>query len=473
MTPSNTINCQQLEDSINQDILSSTVNCDKYSYEKCVEWINARGLEKVCLQFPDSLLSESAKIAINIEELLKKNVYILGDTTCGSCCIDEVAANHIGADGVIHFGHACLNPTSRLPVFHILPKNNINIQAFIDKFQQFFTDNNEKILLFYSVYYANSIETIWNILKDKYPNLVLTTLNCKSNVDFVDTKNATSAIISGRSWILNDDTCLEDYHGVFIGDNDKTLASLAMSIPTKTWQYTVDDELKTFEVTKNPWLRRRRFLVEKLKDANTVGIVVATLGIKDYMQALSNIKNILKQKNKKSYVFSVGKPNPSKLANFPEVDAFVVIACPENDIFDSKDYYKPMLTPFEVELAFNNSRSFTTNYCLDFRQLLPGGFNYVEFKPTDDSDVSMLSNEIRNTNKITCTIDKMDTVACKADGTVAIGKSGANFLLNRSWQGLEQKLGENNIEIATKGRSGLPTSYDNEPVKNNNQLTDK
>lgn len=102
-------------------------------------------------------MSESAKIAINIEELLKKNVYILGDTTCGSCCIDEVAANHIGADGVIHFGHACLNPTSRLPVFHILPKNNINIQAFIDKFQQFFTDNNEKILLFYSVYYANSI----------------------------------------------------------------------------------------------------------------------------------------------------------------------------------------------------------------------------------------------------------------------------------------------------------------------------
>lgn len=147
----------------------------------------------------------------------------------------------------------------------------------------------------------------------------MTTLNCKSNVDFVDTKNETSAVISGRSWILNDDTCLEDYHGVFIGDNDKTLASLAMSIPTKTWQYTVGDELKPFEVTKSPWLRRRRFLVEKLKDANTVGIVVATLGIKDYMKALSNIKNILKQKNKKSYVFSVGKPNPSKLANFPEV----------------------------------------------------------------------------------------------------------------------------------------------------------
>ena len=25
-----------------------------------------------------------------------------------SCCVDEVAAEHIGADGIIHFGHACL-----------------------------------------------------------------------------------------------------------------------------------------------------------------------------------------------------------------------------------------------------------------------------------------------------------------------------------------------------------------------------
>lgn len=89
--------------------------------------------------------------------MLEKKVYILGDTTCGSCCIDEVAANHIGADGVVHFGHACLNPTSRLPVFHILPKKELDIPAFVETFKQFFNNTDEKILFFYSVNYADSI----------------------------------------------------------------------------------------------------------------------------------------------------------------------------------------------------------------------------------------------------------------------------------------------------------------------------
>ena len=38
-------------------------------------------------------------------------VSILGDTSYGECCVDEVAAEHIGADGLIHFGNACLTPT--------------------------------------------------------------------------------------------------------------------------------------------------------------------------------------------------------------------------------------------------------------------------------------------------------------------------------------------------------------------------
>jgi diphthamide biosynthesis protein 2 len=38
-------------------------------------------------------------------------VSILGDTSYGECCVDEVAAEHIEADAVIHFGNACLTPT--------------------------------------------------------------------------------------------------------------------------------------------------------------------------------------------------------------------------------------------------------------------------------------------------------------------------------------------------------------------------
>jgi len=78
---------------------------------------------QVALQFPDHLLPHSVQIAITLSQQNEQcKIYILGDTSYGrylisnytlviihySCCVDEVAAEHVGADGIIHFGHACL-----------------------------------------------------------------------------------------------------------------------------------------------------------------------------------------------------------------------------------------------------------------------------------------------------------------------------------------------------------------------------
>ena len=107
----------------------------------------------------------------------------------------------------------------------------------------------------------------------------------------------------------------------FLGPNGKTLGNLAMTIPAKTWFYSEGGEIKTFEALNTPWIKRRRFLVEKLKDAKVVAIVVATLGIKNYLRIINTLKSTLKKVNKKTYMLSVGKINPPKLANFPEVRA--------------------------------------------------------------------------------------------------------------------------------------------------------
>jgi diphthamide biosynthesis protein 2 len=68
----------------------------------------------------------------------------------------------------------------------------------------------------------------------------------------------------------------------------------------------------------------------------------------------------------------VGKLNPAKLANFPEIDVYTLIACPENSLLDSRDFYRPVITPFELEVALNSNRQWTGDYTTDFRQLLPG-----------------------------------------------------------------------------------------------------
>lgn len=75
---------------------------------------------------------------------------------------------------------------------------------------------------------------------------------------------------------------------------------------------------------------------------------------------------------KKYYTFVVGKLNPSKLANFPEIDCYTIVACSENSLIDCKDFYRPVITPFELEVALNSARSWTGDYITDFQQLLPG-----------------------------------------------------------------------------------------------------
>ncbi|XP_026297533.1 2-(3-amino-3-carboxypropyl)histidine synthase subunit 2 [Apis mellifera] len=437
---------------------------DFYEMEKCSKWIDAHNLNKVCLQFPDNLLSDSVEIALRLENYVNKKVYILGDTSYGSCCVDEIAAQHINADSIIHFGHACLNPTIRLPVFHVLPKQEIDIIEITNKFRLNFIDQFERILFFYDIAYAHKTESIYKILNPIYKNLIFTSLNCTSNVEFTDNKDNSSTIILGRCFKLDKEYKLEDYVAFFLGNDGRTFITLAMTISAKKWYY-FDNNIIEYKILNTSWLKRRRFVVEKLKDAKVVAIVVATLGIKDYLKIITMIKDILKEKKKKSYILSVGKINPEKLANFPEIDAFVAITCPENEIFDSREFLKPILMPYEVELAFNISREYYTQYCMDFRQILPGGINYIDFKTSTDSDISLITGNLRNYDENASYINKMNTlVISNTSDIVAIGKAGAEFLNNRSWKGVEQRLGKDAVHAAEIGRYGLPNCYENEPI---------
>lgn len=90
-------------------------------------------------------------------------------------------------------------------------------------------------------------------------------------------------------------------------------------ILAKEW-YSLDpvsSKLEHHEETT--WFKRRRFLVEKCRDANVVGILVCKLAGDQTKDIISRMKELCKINGKKSYIVSVGKPNVAKLANFPEV----------------------------------------------------------------------------------------------------------------------------------------------------------
>ena len=81
---------------------------------------------------------------------------------------------------------------------------------------------------------------------------------------------------------------------------------------------------------------RRYAVVQKARDADVFGILVGTLGVAQYLPLIARLRGMLARAQKKSYTLTVGKLNPAKLANFPDVGAFVLVACPQTSLVDSR-----------------------------------------------------------------------------------------------------------------------------------------
>ena len=217
---------------------------------------------------------------------------------------------------------------------------------------------------------------------ETFSNMIVSTLNFpdSSQHDLEDTaaldgttsKNLLSKC--GRTIDLPEGATLEECVMCYIGAEGATLTNLLMTF-NKCPFYTYDPlkGVARHETTNvNRMLMRRFYLIEKARDADIVGILVGTLGVLDYLTAIRRMKQLIRAAGKKSYMFVVGKLNVAKLANLMEIDVFVHVACAENTLVDSSEFYKPVVTPYELDVACNTAQQWTGNYVTDFRELLPG-----------------------------------------------------------------------------------------------------
>lgn len=68
-----------------------------------------------------------------------------------------------------------------------------------------------------------------------------------------------------------------------------------------------------------------------------LSIVILTINEPaSYLPLIAYLRQVLANAHKKAYTISVGKLNPAKLANFAEIECFVLVACPENSLLDAK-----------------------------------------------------------------------------------------------------------------------------------------
>ena len=377
-----------------------------YEIERTIAEIRKKGFTKVALQFPDIMLPDAPsvfealskglnphtsisnqhnpqstesnrlvqgmeKMDVTAEQLPVVRLYILADTSYGACCVDEIAAEHISADAVVHYGRACLSPTAKMPVIHIFTIQQLQDQAsLIQDFENFYVDHQAKVILMADVTYQYHLRGIVAVLQSRgYSNIFMTNII-----------HDPSSLLPNRTIpdeVQGDPIKLRAWQLFHVSNPPEalllTLASRLASVRIYPASATHDERSREpFLASTSRALNRRYALLTSVNTASIFGILINTLSVKNYLHIVEYVKSQVQAAGKKCYTFVVGKVNAAKVANFSEIGAWVVIGCWESSLIDSQDFWRPILTPFELGLALkgDDERVWTGEWSSDFQSIL-------------------------------------------------------------------------------------------------------
>lgn len=511
-----------------------------YDIERTLKEIRQARYKRIALQFPDDMLPDAPRVfqllsrglehegvgnvndtsnqtnagdasslahsvsELQVEEKVdtwSPRLTILADTSYGTCCVDEVAAEHVDADAVVHYGRSCLSPTARLPVIYVFTHKDLPLEPVVRAFKETYPELATKVIIAADVTFADHISAVYaRLVEEGYTNLYAT-----------DILHEPSSPIPNRTVpesVREAPETLSDWQLFHISDPPTalmmTLASRVAAIHIYPTNNLSNENVKPLSVSTAAVLQRRYGTIVSLATVPIWGILINTLSVKNYLHIVEHVKKCIADAGKKSYMFVVGKLNAAKVANFSEIGGWVIIGCWESSLVDSTDFWKPVITPFELGLALkdDSERVWTGAWQSDFQAVLDqpaqaGGDNNVEQEINESGEDDMSEPEsappefdLRTGRYISNSRPMREpaTRASQIDGSSTTGPSaaralarrtkgdlamiggvvspGAEFLRSqRTWKGLGSDFDirydeeEDDSTLVKEGRKGIAKGY--------------
>ncbi|OQS05688.1 diphthamide biosynthesis protein [Thraustotheca clavata] len=432
--------------------------------------IQSHNYRSIALQFPDALLSDALQVQLLLKDALGgydyTRMFVLGDTSYGSCCVDEVAAQHLKADCVVHYGRACLSPTSLLPVIYVFGNAPCAIVDVVNGLQSTITslDDKSTFVVIYEPFYAYMANDMTMALQKAHENKKFVCSSMQTMyipTEAVEDSGKTTigglTIPMASEQLFSESTTL-----IYIGKETSHLTNILLRCgETPCYSFNpVTKECRLEGASINRTLNKRYFMVQKAKEAQVIGILMGTLGVAKYLDVVNTMQSLISKCGRKSYTFVVGKINVPKLSNFAEIDLFVLVACPENTLFDSTEYFKPIITPYELSLALDDSLQWSAQYKSDFQDVLPTLENTcdtIEDIPMNDEPYFSLitGTYVQQSHLQSDSEDDQEEmesstalISKQKNQLIAFKSEAAEFLAKREYKGLEPRIGESTPHAA-------------------------
>lgn len=278
-----------------------------------------------------------------------EHCFILGDVTYGACCVDDLSAAALSADLLIHFGHSCLVPidSTTIPCLYIFVEISIDVHRLLNELKLNFCNSRiyDNIVMAGTIQFATAIRAV----KPELEKLGFSVL-----VPQAKPLSAGEVLGCTAPSVRNRIADGEDVVLVFVADGRFHLEAFMIANPgIKTYRYDpFIGKLFVEEYDHKGMKEERKRAIEKAREAKNWGIVLGTLGRQGNPRILDRLEKKMAEKGMTWTVVLMSEISPTRIALFEDaVDAWIQIACPRLSIDWGDAFKRPLLTPFEAEIA--------------------------------------------------------------------------------------------------------------------------
>lgn len=363
------------------------LNRHDFELDELVERIRAGDHSLVALQLPEGLKIQALEMVDALESQTDAKIVIAADPCYGACDLVHHKMKMMGVDLVAHMGHSQMNIDSGMetqfinvtydgdpllePVIPFLEAHRSAArerlsEASVEEVQT--TDSEARFLdavgrnsplkeaklgLVGSIQHLHLLPQFKERLEKAGFEVEIPTGGARLTFP---------GQVLGCNYSGDDETI---GHYLFLGSGDfhpiglvlHTGKPLAMLDP-----YTGEgSEMSPARVERI--LRQRFGLIMAVDGADSYGILIGEKPGQMRRSVALRLKRMLARHGKKAYLLALEHVGP-ELIDFYPVDAFVNTACPRIAIDDSVRYSKPLLTPFELEVALGE-RAWEDGYRFD------------------------------------------------------------------------------------------------------------
>ncbi|KAG5473555.1 hypothetical protein LSCM4_03624 [Leishmania orientalis] len=321
----------------------------RFEIDKCIKRIKEKNARRVALQFPEGLLMFSIPIADILEEATGSEMVILGDVTYGACCVDDFSAAALGCDFLIHYGHSCLISIKDCIVanmMYVFVEIDIDVQHFIDTVKAL-VPADARVACIGTVQFISSMRAGLRVLQaEHFIHPVVIPQNRPLSTGEV--LGCTSPKVNPAEVDLV----------LYVGDGRFHVESFLIAHPDlSALQYDPYKKTLSRETYATAEMRTlRREAVEKAKEAQSFAIVMGTLGRQGHPRVVDRIIALAQRQGKRVTLLLMSEIFPHKMAMLEDVDCYIQVACPRLSIDWGYAFDRPLLSPYEAEVALGNAQ---------------------------------------------------------------------------------------------------------------------